>query len=122
MTAKEQDLFIYECVPNIDGYDPKLLLGLTFAELAASGMGLIIPALLLQTAGGVVVGLLTAITLLLLLKRFERLGNLPLPLFLVRRFSADHRQAVLLLPQLVPSINATIDVHTFEGEHIATVN
>lgn len=122
MTAQEQELFVYDCVPNIDGYDPKLMLGLTFAELSSAGLGLVTPVLLTQSLVGLMLGMLCALTLLLMLKRFERFGNVPLPLYLYKRIRAAQSTDTLSLPQLVPTINATITVHTYAGEHIATLN
>lgn len=122
MTIQEQTQFQYEFIPNIDGYEPKLMLGLTFVELTGAGLALVVPMLALQSGFGLLLGGLLAVVTILLLKRFERLGNLSLPLFLWKRFLLAYRPKTIGLSRLLSSVEATIKVSDYAGAHVATFN
>lgn len=122
MTIKEQELFQYEFIPNVDSYEPKLLLGLTFVELTGAGLALIVPLLVLQNVIGIVLGIALATVAVLSLKRFERLGNLPLPVFLWKRAMLAYRPKTVSLPRLQSSVQATVRIIDYAGEHVATFN
>ena len=120
MTGEERELFSYEFIPNIDVYEPKLMLGLTFMELTAAGMALIFPLMLLQSIAGIVLGGLAAILTILLLKRFALFGNLSLPIYLFKRALIARRKEQIQLAHLMPAIRAEVQIRDYNDEHIAT--
>ena len=120
MTGEERELFSYEFIPNIDVYEPKLMLGLTFMELTAAGMALIFPLMLLQSIAGIVLGGLAAVLTILLLKRFALFGNLSLPIYLFKRALIARRKEQIQLAHLMPTIRAEVEIRNYNNEHIAT--
>ena len=120
MTQEEQELFVYQFVVNIDSYEPKLLFGLTFVELTAAGIALVLPMLLLQSGSGIALGLAAGLATLAMLKRFVRLGNRALPVYLWQRGRRAYRRETIQLPRLVPLVKATVTVRDYDGEHVAT--
>lgn len=120
MTGEERELFSYEFIPNIDVYEPKLMLGLTFMELTAAGMALIFPLMLLQSIAGIVLGGLAAVLTILLLKRFALFGNLSLPIYLFKRALIARRKEQIQLAHLMPTIRAEVQIMDYDNQHIAT--
>lgn len=120
MTHEEQDLFHYQFIVNIDSYEPKLLFGLTFVELTASGMAMVFPMLLFQNLSGILLGAAAGLVVIALLKRFTRLGNLQLPVYLWKRGRLAWRRENIPLPRLVPAVRASVTVRDYSGEHVAT--
>ena len=120
MTHQEQELFSYDFIINIDSYEPKLKFGLTFVELTAAGMAVVFPMLVLQSLTGAFFGVLLGIVALLVLKRFTRLGNLSIPVYLAKRARLAHRAEPLKVAQMVPVVRAEVTVTDYQGEHVAT--
>lgn len=120
MTNEEQEMFSYDFIINIDSYEPKLKFGLTFVELTAAGIALVFPMLLFQSVLGALLGVLLGGVVLLALKRFIRLGNLSIPVYLGKRIQLAYRAEPIIVAQMVPAVRAAVTVTDYQGEHVAT--
>jgi len=124
MTNEERQQFTFQAIPNIDGYEPKLLFGMTFYEGMAVLMGAFIPIAIFSKAVpqvGLTVGLITAILTLVSLRRIERIGNVSITVYIVKRLIGWRKRTDIVLPRTYQKIDAVIRLNDPDGDHIATI-
>ena len=107
----------YEWPPGILHYETRYLLGLTMNELLIVA----IPALGLLLLAGIPAGVLSALTGLLLVKRFEALGGRSLPLYLIARLRHARRRDAVRLPLILPPGAGELVIATWEGEEMMRI-
>lgn len=112
----------YEWPANLHKYETNLFLGLSAVEAIVAVFALITPLVVLDNVFvGVLLGALLAALALLTIKKIERLGNVPLPIFLGKRLLAHYQPQALKLPLIMGAENGTIHVETMEGETLLTM-
>lgn len=115
---------VYEWPPQVAGYEPKILAGLTWTEGISVAMGFLIPLALFQGQGviGFVFAVLGGVGALLVMKRFERLGGVSIPLYLIYRLQAWYKQESLELSLIVPhDVSSGVIVENLEGEVVTVL-
>ena len=83
MSSKED--LTYEWLPNLSNYEARIMLGLTAQEAMASALGFIMPVTFIPSLFGVIVAMLTVITILLTIKKIDRFGQKAFLVYLVIR-------------------------------------
>jgi hypothetical protein len=112
---------VYEWPPDILHYEARVLPGLTWIEAIAMALAFLFPVSLLPGIPGFGLGLLAALIGFLCVKRWERLGDTILPVYVIARLLAARRRDTLELPLIMTSEGGAIDVYTLEGEALLTM-
>ncbi len=107
----------YELPLDVLHYETRYFLGLTMNELLIVS----VPAIGLMLLAGIPAGVLTALTGLLLAKRFEALGGRSLPVYLVARLRHIRRRDTVVMPLILPSGGGEVVFTTWEGEEIMRI-
>lgn len=112
---------IYEWPPNLVQYEGQSFLGLNMTEWMAAVM---VVLLSLAVIPHPVLKLLFAVAgsagTLLMVKKLERLGNIPIPVYLWRRWRAKRNPRYARLTEIVAVSGAV--VHLEEGDgHLVTI-
>lgn len=112
----------YEWPANLHTYETTLFLGLSAVEAIVAVFALMLPLVVLDSVilGGLF-GVALAGLALLSIKRIERLGNVPLPVFLAQRLIAQYRPRTIQLPLVMGSEGGTIHVEGLDGETLLTM-
>lgn len=107
---------------NLTRYEAAVFMGLSLVEALAGVMAFVLPLTLLTSkVAGVLVGALCALLVLLTVKKIERLGNLPLPVYLLRRYLARREQRELRLALILGTHSAPVYVEDADGTTLVTV-
>jgi hypothetical protein len=106
----------YEWPPNLTQYESRIFLGLAAHEATAAGFAFLLTIGLVRSGAGVVLGAVAAVAVLLLVKRWERLGNRSLPVYLVARGLERRQETELELPLILGGHAALVEVEAWEGE------
>ena len=118
MTAQEDiqsvDDLQYDWPPNVLRYEQRFLFGLTFTDLLVIAAFLILPMML-----HVVLGLLGGLAGLLLVKRFDGLGERRLPEYLLARLRHRFDRRPVTLPRILPAGKGSFEITDLEGNLLA---
>ena len=108
------DDLIYEWPPNVDSYESRIILGLTWTEAIITAMGFMLPVMAQK---GLMLGILFGLLAFAAIKRFERLGSISLPQYGWYRLQAWRSQEHIELPLIVSSMNSNtgIVLEDFDG-------
>ena len=105
----------YEWPPNVLRYEQRFLFGLTVTDLLVIAGGMLLPM-----AIHVVLGLLGGLAGLLLVKRFEGLGERRLPEYLLVRLRHRVNHRSVTLPRLLPSGKGGYEITDLDGHVLAS--
>ena len=118
MTAQEDiqsvDDLQYDWPPNVLRYEQRFLFGLTVTDLLVIAAFLILPMML-----HVVLGLLGGLAGLLLVKRFDGLGERRLPEYLIARLRHRFDRRPVTLPRILPAGKGSFEITDLEGNLLA---
>ena len=109
------DQLQYPFPPNLTEYEAKLLVGLTAKELMGTGMGFMVPMVLLPSLAGIIVGVIVGALVLVSLKKIDAFGGVSLPLYIVLRLAATRRHETIELPLIMGSSASTVEIETWDG-------
>lgn len=105
----------YEWPPNVLRYEQRFLFGLTVTDLLVIAAGMILPMMI-----HVILGILGGLAGLLLVKRFEGLGDRRLPDYLLARFSHRFNRNPITLPRILPPGKGGYDITDLNGNVLAS--
>lgn len=109
------DQLQYPFPPNLTEYEAKLLIGLTAKELLGTGMGFMVPMMLLPSVAGVIVGVIVSALVLISLKKIDAFGGVPLPLYVVLRLVAARQQETMELPLIMGNLDTQVEIESWDG-------
>jgi hypothetical protein len=109
------DQLQYPFPPNLTEYEAKLLIGLTAKELIGTGMGFMVPMMLLPSLAGVIGGVIVGALVLLSLKKIDAFGGVSFPLYVVLRLVAARRQEVIELPLIMGNSTSAVEIESWDG-------
>ena len=104
----------YDWPPNVLRYEQRFLFGLTVTDLLVIAGCMIIPMML-----HVVVGLLGGLVGLLLVKRFDGLGERRLPEYLLARLRHRCDRRPVTLPRILPAGKGSFEITDLDGNVLA---
>jgi hypothetical protein len=105
----------YEWPPNVLRYEQRFLFGLTVTDLLVIAGSMILPMLI-----HVVLGMLGGLAGLLMVKRFEGLGDRRLPEYLLARLRHHFSHRPVTLPRLLPSGKGSYEITDLAGNVLAS--
>lgn len=109
------DQLQYPWPPNLTSYEAKIFLGLTAQEAIATAMGALLPMVLFQHLGGILMGVIVGAVVLLSLKKIDALGGVSLPLYLVLRVMAVRQAEVMELPLIMGNAQSPVKMESWDG-------
>jgi hypothetical protein len=104
----------YDWPPNVLRYEQRFLFGLTVNDLLVVAGCMILPMLL-----HVVLGLLGGVVGLLLVKRFDGLGERRLPEYLLARLRHRFDRRPVTLPRILPVGKGSYEITDLDGNVLA---
>ena len=104
----------YEWPPNVLRYEQRFLFGLTVTDLLAVAGCMILPMMI-----HVLLGLLGGIGGLLLVKRFDGLGDRRLPEYLLARLHHRFNRQAITLPRILPAGSGGFEITDMDGNLLA---
>lgn len=108
----------YQIPPDVLHYEVRLIFGLSAKDIMVAGLAVVIGIQRLGVVGGLALGLVT----LLAMKRYERLGNRSLLVYLALYLWHLWRPGRALLPRVLPgSGEAPLRVHDWDGREMYEV-
>ena len=120
MSSKED--LTYEWLPNLSNYEARIMLGLTAQEAMASALGFIMPVTFIPSLFGVIVAILTVITILLTIKKIDRFGQKAFLVYLVIRIFERIKKKEVEIPLIMGGNSSRIELENWEGETILTLD
>lgn len=120
MSSKED--LTYEWLPNLSNYEARIMLGLTAQEAMASALGFIMPVTFIPSLFGVIVAMLTVITILLTIKKIDRFGQKAFLVYLVIRIFERIKKKEVEIPLIMGGNSSRIELENWEGETILTLD
>ena len=105
----------YEWPPNVLRYEQRFLFGLTVSDLLVIAGGMILPMMV-----HVVLGMLGGLAGLLMVKRFEGLGDRRLPEYLLARLRHRFDRHPVTLPRILPSGKGSYEITDLAGNVLAS--
>lgn len=116
------DDLTYQWPSNLSEYEAKIFLGLTATEAMAGSMAFLLPIGVMSSAFGFVIGFVSALVVLLSIKKVERFGNQPLLIHLGRRAFERRRANQMELPLIIGGSSGRVEIENWQGETIMTLD
>jgi hypothetical protein len=104
----------YDWPPNLLRYEQRFLFGLTVTDLLIVAGCMILPMMV-----HVLLGLLGGLAGLLLVKRFDGLGDRRLPVYLLARIYHHFNRQTISLPRILPAGKGSFEITDLDGNVIA---
>jgi len=104
----------YDWPPNVLRYEQRFLFGLTVTDLLVVAGCMILPMMM-----HVLLGLLGGLAGLLLVKRFEGLGDRRLPGYLLARIYHHFNRQTTSLPRILPAGKGSFEITDLDGNVVA---
>ena len=104
----------YDWPPNVLRYEQRFLFGLTVTDLLVVAGCMILPMM-----AHVLLGLLGGLAGLLLVKRFDGLGDRRLPEYLLARIYHRFNQKMVTLPRILPAGKGSFEITDLDGNVVA---
>ena len=118
MTAQEDiqsvDDLQYDWPPNVLRYEQRFLFGLTVTDLLVIAAFLILPMML-----HILLGMLGGLVGLLLVKRFDGMGERRLPEYLLARLRHRFDRRPVTLPRILPAGKGGFEITDLDGNVLA---
>lgn len=118
MTAQEDvqsvDDLQYDWPPNVLRYEQRFLFGLTITDLLVVAGCMVFPMMV-----HVILGLLGGLAGLLLVKRFDGLGDRKLPEYLLSRIYHHFNRKAITLPRILPAGKGSFEITDLDGNVVA---
>ena len=112
----------YEWLPNLSQYEARIMLGLTAQEAMACAMGFLVPISIIPSFFGVIVAVLTVITILLTIKRIDRFGQKSFLIYIIIRFWERINKKQIEIPLIMGGGSGRIELENWEGETVLTLD
>ncbi len=104
----------YDWPPNVLRYEQRFLFGLTVTDLLVVAGCMILPMMV-----HVLLGLIGGLAGLLLVKRFDGLGDRRLPEYLLARLRHRFNRRPITLPHILPAGTGSFDITDLDGNLLA---
>jgi hypothetical protein len=104
----------YDWPPNVLRYEQRFLFGLTVTDLLVVAGCMILPMMV-----HVLLGLIGGLAGLLLVKRFDGLGDRKLPEYLLARLRHRFNRHPITLPHILPAGTGSFDITDLDGNLLA---
>jgi hypothetical protein len=104
----------YDWPPNVLRYEQRFLFGLTVTDLLVVAGCMILPMMV-----HVLLGLIGGLAGLLLVKRFDGLGDRRLPEYLLARLRHRFNRHPITLPHILPAGTGSFDITDLDGNLLA---
>ena len=104
----------YDWPPNVLRYEQRFLFGLTVTDLLVVAGCMILPMMV-----HVLLGLIGGLAGLLLVKRFDGLGDRRLPEYLLVRLRHRFNRHPITLPHILPAGTGSFDITDLDGNLLA---
>jgi hypothetical protein len=104
----------YDWPPNILRYEQRFLFGLTVTDLLFIAVGMILMMMI-----HVLLGLLGGLAGLLMVKRFDALGDRRLPGYLAARLRHRASRSPIVLPRILPAGTGGFEITDLDGNLLA---
>ena len=111
---KAIDNLQYDWPPNVLRYEQRFLFGLTVTDLLVMAGCMILPMMV-----HFLLGLLGGLAGLLLVKRFDGLGDRRLPWYLLARLKHRFNRRPITLPHILPAGTGSFDITDLDGNLLA---
>jgi hypothetical protein len=105
----------YEWPPNVLRYEQRFLFSLTVTDLLVVAASMILPMMI-----HVVLGMLGGLAGLLMVKRFEGLGDRRLPEYVLARLRHRINHPTVTLPRILPTGKGSYEITDLEGHILAS--
>jgi hypothetical protein len=112
--AQSVDDLQYDWPPNVLRYEQRFLFGLTVTDLLVVAGCMILPMMT-----HFLLGLLGALVGLLLVKRFDGLGDRRLPEYLLARIYHHFNRQTISLPRILPAGKGGFEITDLDGNVVA---
>jgi hypothetical protein len=106
----------YEWPPNVLRYEQHFLFGLTVTDLLVIAVFMILPMMI-----HVVLGVLGGLMGLLLVKRFDGLGDRRVPEYLLTRIRHHTNRSAITLARILPAGKGSYAITDLEGNMLARI-
>jgi hypothetical protein len=104
----------YDWPPNVLRYEQRFLFGLTVTDLLVVAGCMILPMMV-----HFILGLLGGLAGLLLVKRFDGLGDRRLPEYLLARIYHRFNRKAVTLPRILPAGKGSFEITDLDGNVVA---
>jgi hypothetical protein len=104
----------YDWPPNVLRYEQRFLFGLTVTDLLVVAGCMILPMMV-----HVLLGLIGGLAGLLMVKRFDGLGDRRLPEYLLARLRHRFNRHPITLPHILPAGTGSFDITDLDGNLLA---
>ena len=123
MNQKENlDDLTYQWPSNLSEYEAKIFLGMTATEAMATSMAFLLPIGVMSSGFGFIIGAISALVVLLSIKKVERFGNQPLLIHAGQRIFERRRANQMELPLIIGGGSGRVEIENWEGETIMTLD
>ena len=112
----------YQWPSNLSEYEAKIFLGMTAAEAMATSMAFLLPIGVMSSGLGFVIGFISALVVLLSIKKVERFGNQPLLIHIGQRLFERRRANQMELPLIIGGGSGRVEIENWDGETIMTLD
>lgn len=119
MNGEQRSQFRYEYPLNVDTFKAKMKGGVSMDEALILLAAFATPFLILQSVTSLILGAVLAVVVFLCIRKYDRLGGASLPVYLVQRAGNAMGKKTITLTQIMPSVDASITVESYDGQTIA---